>query len=98
LTLLERSGAKPDHASQTVGASAATPEVAEALGVPVGEALLSIERTVFDRQGRGIEHLLALYRPDRYRLHLRLARRGPEGARRWQPAPYRHGNDTKGGL
>ena len=97
LTLLERSGAKPDHASQTVGASAATPEIAAALGVPVGEALLSIARTVFDRQGRGIEHLVALYRPDRYRLNMRLARRGPQGARRWQPAPSRHPEDTKGG-
>lgn len=98
LRLLERSGAKPDHASQTVGASAATPEVAHALGVTIGEALLAIERTVFDRQGRGIEHLIALYRPDRYRLHMRLARRGPQGARRWQPAPISHASDTKGGL
>lgn len=83
--LLERSGAKIDSASQTVSATLASPEVAEALGTAVGAPLLQIERVVRDAQGRGVEVLLALYRPDRFRLQMELDRTGAKGKRTWRP-------------
>ena len=83
--LLERSGVKIDSASQTVSATLASPEVAEALGTPVGAALLQIERVVRDAEGRGVEVLQALYRPDRFRLNMELDRTGATGNRQWTP-------------
>jgi GntR family transcriptional regulator len=41
---------------------------------------------VFDPSGRGVEHLHALYRPDRYAFQMDLVRTGDAGERRWTPA------------
>lgn len=85
LELLERSGVEVEQAEQTIGATLAGPEAADALDVEMGAALLSMTRVVFGADGRGIEHLQALYRPDRYSFHMNLARTGADGARRWKP-------------
>lgn len=85
LALLERSGVVCARASQTIGATLAGPETAGALDVEVGSALLSLTRTVFDEAGRGVEHLHALYRPDRYAFQMEMTRTGRDGARRWSP-------------
>jgi GntR family transcriptional regulator len=85
LALLERSGVVTERASQTIGATLAGPEAAEALGVEVGSALLSITRTVYDSAGKGVEHLAALYRPDRYAFQMELMRIGRGPQRRWSP-------------
>lgn len=85
LGLLERSGVTVARARQTVGASLAGPDVAEALGVAVGSPLLSLTRVVLDADDCGVEHLQALYRPDRYALRMDLARTGVRGERRWAP-------------
>lgn len=89
LALLERSGVKVERAIQDIGAVLATPEIAAALGVGTGAALLSLTRTVYDRQGRGVEHLQALYRPDRYTFRMSLERIGAAGGRRWRAASAR---------
>jgi GntR family transcriptional regulator len=89
LTLLERSGTVVAQASQTIGATLAGPEVAEALGVEIGAPLLSMTRVVSDRSGGGVEHLHALYRPDRYSFQMDLVRTGAAGDRRWNPLPKR---------
>lgn len=83
--LLERSGVRVEGAEQEVGAALAAPEVAEALGVSVGAALLTLRRVVRDASGRGVEHLTALYRPDLFRLEMRLSRVGQGEARHWEP-------------
>lgn len=83
--LLERSGVQVDNAHQSVSATLAAPEVAEALGVSVGAALLSLKRVVRDASGHGIEYLSAYYRPDMFRLEMSLARVGAEDARHWEP-------------
>lgn len=83
--LLERRGVEVDHARQTVSAVLATPEVAEALDVWVGAALIALSRVVYDAEGRGVEHLSALYRPDRFRLEMTLNRVGQGAARHWEP-------------
>lgn len=85
--LLERSGVKVDHATQTISAQLAGPVEAEALAVAPGSPLIVLTRVVFDVNGLGVEHLLALYRPDRYRIQVDLGRAGSGEARYWQPLP-----------
>lgn len=82
--LLERSGVHVDHASQSISATLATKDVAHALDVSVGSPLISLTRVVFDKAGNGVEHLHALYRPDRYRIEIDLNRAGTEDGRYWQ--------------
>ena len=89
LGLLERSGVAADRASQAISATLAGPEVAEALGVQTGAALLSLTRVVHDAEGRGVEHLHALYRPDRFSFQMNLLRTGAQDHRRWSPLPAR---------
>ena len=84
--LLERSGVQIEEAHQTVSATLAGPDVAEALGVAVGSALLSLKRVVRDVERRGVEYLSGLYRPDMFRLEMPLARVGKGSARHWEPA------------
>jgi GntR family transcriptional regulator len=85
LALLERSGISVDRATQEISAVLAPPEVAAALNVDIGSALISLTRIVYDGKGRGVEHLHALYRPDRYAFRMDLARTGENGGRRWSP-------------
>lgn len=84
--LLERGGVQIEEAHQTVSATLAGPDVAEALGVAVGSALLSLKRIVRDIEGNGVEYLSGLYRPDMFRLEMPLARVGTGSARHWEPA------------
>ena len=83
--LLERSGVTVDSATQSVSATLATPDVAKALGIPVGAPLLSLRRVVRDSTGHGVEFLSALYRPDLFRLEMTLARTGAGDNRHWEP-------------
>jgi GntR family transcriptional regulator len=85
LTLIERSGVKVDRATQTISAALAGPDIAEALGVDIGAPLLSLNRVVFDMKRRGIEHLAAFYRPDRYSFQMDLVRIDSGGDRLWSP-------------
>jgi GntR family transcriptional regulator len=86
LALLERSGVAVEDATQRISAVLASPETAAALDISVGSALISLTRVVRDSEGRGVEHLSALYRPDRYAFHMDLVRTGRDGGRRWSPA------------
>ncbi|MEM9552145.1 MAG: GntR family transcriptional regulator, partial [Pseudomonadota bacterium] len=83
--LLERSGVRIEDAHQSVSATLAAPDVAEALNVSVGSALLSLRRVVRDADGCGVEYLSALYRPDLFRLDMDLTRVGESDARHWEP-------------
>ncbi|NSX54936.1 GntR family transcriptional regulator [Parasulfitobacter algicola] len=89
-SLLERSGVQIDSAHQSVSAALAGPDVAEALEIAVGSALLSLRRVVRDVNGNGVEYLSALYRPDLFRLDMTLARVGKGNARHWEPAIGQH--------
>ncbi|WP_439498906.1 GntR family transcriptional regulator [Bosea sp. (in: a-proteobacteria)] len=89
LALLERSGIVAERASQTIGATLASPDIAEALELEIGSPLLSLTRIVFGPKGEGVEHLHALYRPDRYSFQMELERAGGARARRWSPVPSR---------
>jgi GntR family transcriptional regulator len=85
LELLERAGVKADRARQRISAALASPEVADALEVRPGSPLVELVRVVFDQEGRGVEHLHALYRPDRYALEFDLVRSGSAEAKGWAP-------------
>jgi GntR family transcriptional regulator len=85
LRLLERSGVKIGGAEQSVTATLASPDVAQALEISVGSALLSLTRIVRDADGQGVEYLSALYRPDVFQLEMSLERVGDGVHRHWEP-------------
>jgi GntR family transcriptional regulator len=89
LDLLERAGVKVEHARQRISAVLAAPDVAAALKVRTGTPLIELIRVVYDQSGRGVEHLQALYRPDRYTFEIDLVR---SGRREWSPVPRLSGN------
>lgn len=91
--LLERGGVRIEDAHQSVSATLAAPEVAAALEVAVGSALLSLHRIVRDVDGNGVEYLSGLYRPDMFRLEMPLTRVGRGSARHWEPAIGQHQGD-----
>jgi GntR family transcriptional regulator len=90
LELLERAGVKIAHARQRISAGLATPEVAQALDVRTGSPLIELVRVLHDRSGRAVEHLHALYRPDRYAFEMDLVRSGA-AAKGWSPVMRRAG-------
>jgi GntR family transcriptional regulator len=87
LELLERSGVKVERAAQRISAGLAAPDVARALGVKTGSPLIELVRIVYDRDGRGVEHLHAQYRPDRYSFEIDLVRSGGARKRSWSALP-----------
>ena len=86
LELLERAGVKVENARQRIGAGLATPDVAQALDIRAGSPLIELVRVVFDQSGRAVEHLHALYRPDRYAFEMDLVRSVASGTKAWSPA------------
>ncbi|MFC2969516.1 GntR family transcriptional regulator [Acidimangrovimonas pyrenivorans] len=84
LHLLERAGVRIASAKQTITAGLAAPQVAQALGVQVGSALLDVRRLVRDADGRPVEFISILYRPDLYRFAMELTRVGGADGARWE--------------
>ena len=95
LDLLERAGVKVEYARQRISAGLATPDIARALGLRTGSPLIELVRVVYDQAGRGVEHLHALYRPDRYAFEIDLVRSGAAKAKAWSPIMHR--SDKAGG-
>jgi GntR family transcriptional regulator len=91
LELLERAGVKVEHARQRISAGLATPDVAQALEVRTGSPLIELVRVVCDQSGRAVEHLHALYRPDRYAFEMDLVRSGAKKTKAWSPVVRRNG-------
>lgn len=85
LGLLERSGVVAGRADQIISATLADTHVAPLLEVEVGSPLLKIARVVYDQQGRPVEHITGLYRPDRYQYRQSLTRVGDADAKKWSP-------------
>lgn len=88
LVLLEREGITVDQAEQTISATLADNTAAPLLGVGVGSPLLRINRIVYDQNGRPVEYITALYRPDRYQYRMDLTRVHAAETRKgsWSPA------------
>lgn len=83
LVLLEESGVRVGGAQQTISARLADAQVAPHLGVAVGTALLAVRRLIHDEQGRPVQWLHGLYRPDRYEYQMQLSRVGDIAAKVW---------------
>ncbi len=62
------------------------PAAGTAIGVATGSPLIELTRVVYDERGRAVEHLHALYRPDRYSLKISLERSGKPNQKTWAPA------------
>ena len=92
LLLLEDSGVRIGRATQTLSARLADADVAGLLGLPVGSALLTVDRLIFDTDERPVQWLQGLYRPDRYQVEMQLSRVGNIDAKVWlgaaQSAPF----------
>lgn len=95
LALLERSGVQIERASQRISAALAMPDTARALKVRIGSPLIELVRTVFDRSGRCVEMLHALYRPDRYNFEMDLVRSGEANALTWAPDARTNGRGKR---
>jgi GntR family transcriptional regulator len=85
LELLEAAGVRIGDATQTIGAKLADAAVAPRLEVAVGSALLAVSRLVRDADGRPVQWLDGLYRPDRYQYTMQLSRVGAIDAKVWAP-------------
>jgi GntR family transcriptional regulator len=83
LLLLEEAGVRVGGAQQTISARLADAQVAAHLGVAVGSALLAVQRLVLDTQGKPVQWLHGLYRPDRYEYQMQLSRIGDIDAKVW---------------
>jgi GntR family transcriptional regulator len=82
LHLLEEAGEPAARAEQVISARLADAHVAPLLGVEQGSALLWVRRQVRDAEGRVIEAIEALYRPELYEYALGMVRE--DGL--WSPA------------
>lgn len=78
LVLLEDAGLRVHRAEQTLTARAADTVMVRALEVPLGIALLSVQRVATERSGRPVQYLIGHYRPDRYEYRMTLSRSGEE--------------------
>ena len=83
LLLLEESGVRLGGAQQRISARLADAQTAAHLGVAVGSALLAVRRLIHDEEGRPVQWLHGLYRPDRYEYQMQLSRVGDIDARVW---------------
>jgi DNA-binding GntR family transcriptional regulator len=70
--VLRANGVTMRVAKQAIGARTATAAEARALGERRGAPLLTMERSVFDDDGRAVEHGHHLYRASRYSFDLTL--------------------------
>jgi DNA-binding GntR family transcriptional regulator len=64
--LREAGVALPSTANEVIGARVATPDECRILGMKRGSAVLTMTRTAWGRDGRGVEYGSHIYRADRY--------------------------------
>jgi GntR family transcriptional regulator len=84
--LLGMHGIKVVDADQIIEATVAGSEQGHLLRCHKGQPLLKVERVTISADGRPVEHVIALYRADRYSYHLRLSRNGRGAGLIQQPA------------
>ncbi len=73
--LLGKAGIEVGEADQLIGATLAGVQAAPALQVDVGAPLLRVTRVVYDRAGKPVERVVALYRADAYQYRMQLRAR-----------------------
>lgn len=83
LTLLQEQGIKLGDATQTLSACLADALTGELLQEHVGAPLLSVVRVIRDTDGRPIQWLKGLYRPEHYEYRMVLSGGGGDASRVW---------------
>ena len=73
--LQSKFGIFPTEAEETVEVTLATPEEADLLLIQVGSPLLLNVRTLWSQDRKAVEYVRILYRGDRYKYLVRLARK-----------------------
>jgi GntR family transcriptional regulator len=73
---LAEQGVRPAHGVQRLHAALAAPEEARLLMIPIGSAILRIERRAFLANGRPVEFTTSAYRGDRYDFIATLGSKG----------------------
>ncbi|MEM6574304.1 MAG: GntR family transcriptional regulator [Pseudomonadota bacterium] len=76
LELLRQANINIDHIEQTLTAKAASPQEADALGIMPGKPLLMLVRRSFSAADQLLDHLYAVYNPDRFQYHMTMS---PDG-------------------
>ena len=87
LELIEATGHIAAEAEQNITAVLADPSLARHLKTSIGAPLLQVRRTVSDKDGTPIQHIIIHYLPEAYQLkmHLKRGRHGANGANVWTP-------------
>lgn len=80
---LEKAGVQAASAEQRLSATVAGVEVAKHLRIEVGAPLISMVRVMRNEDGRPVEVIQALYRPDKYEYRVNLSRDNGGEAPRW---------------
>jgi len=83
LRLLEEAGFRIGRAQQLISACNATPDVAKALHIDKGTALLVSDRLVFDTNDQPVELIVVQYRPDIYHYGIDLVRTDSSEGQIW---------------
>jgi GntR family transcriptional regulator len=78
MDMLEQKGHRIQSAHQTIRAQLADVSVSEALRIPLGSAVLFVERLNTDADGQPVEFVQSWYLGDLYEFHATLER-GPNG-------------------
>ena len=83
IATLAAAGVAATTAEQRLSATVAGVEVAKFLKLEVGAPLISMTRVVRNEDGRPVELIQALYRPDKYEYRVNLSRDNGGEAPRW---------------
>ena len=83
IATLAAAGVAAATAEQRLSATVAGVEVAKFLKLEVGAPLISMTRVVRNEDGRPVELIQALYRPDKYEYRVNLSRDNGGDAPRW---------------
>jgi len=84
LRLLEQNDLNIASAQQRITATIASPNIAKALGVQTGAALLDVRRVARSREGRAVEYICIHYRPDLFQFSMDLTRIESDEGARWE--------------
>ncbi len=77
-------GIRPNEADQTIEATIADAHVAPLLDICVGDPLLKVERTLFNKAKIPIDVVFVLYRADKYSFSVKLKRAPSKSAATWR--------------
>ncbi|GLP96420.1 GntR family transcriptional regulator [Paraferrimonas sedimenticola] len=75
LKLFRRMGINLDKVEQTLTATLSNVDTGLQLNIPAGKPLLVLDRSMYDESGVLIDHLYALYRPDKYQFEMEFSMR-----------------------